>query len=936
MNQKQTTYNLKIKSIERGKGMKIAKNSFRKRMIATIMTILMVFVCIVPLPEKETAAAGTKKITEVYLGYDVIDPQYTQWTNAGGIIVYFGHGTIAAGDDNTTTDYGIPFNVLEKNGDTYLLDGHAPLSAKIIAPGTNNWTSSNIYAYLRDTFYDTSSDNASSFLSKSEKALIQSTALSNETYYYDSTSDTISATDTGGLLAVTDEADNEYVYSMSLAEYINYYGCSKVYNGKGYDDNSDVLAAKGKTGAHHFLRSQGNSLLSVYGSGKAVDNAGNQWVRICPAMHVSLNSDTVRFTKVAGYDNGDFKEVSETASKEWTLALADGNNSFTATAAPSNITKDFGGTVSISVGNVTTGENASTQISGMLVDSSDTVLYYGKIGDSTETSIDLDIPDGLAVGNYTLYVFSEKIAGYNWSSYASNMVGLPITVKDEHKVSVEIDTGSETASGELIQSGIVNTQNMDELVISAKDGYFFEDDFADMVMYQVEPNKSGISEYQTGAANLETSYGIKLEVVDNTELHITGKPNCSLSIKLPEAHLKYGVDISISDLEESYIYGDAISYKARFSATLAGTLLDTTPEGVIRSDEIKYYSTNEAVATVNEQNGSVTIKAVGTFKIKIKVAASNFHDAYEKESEIITVVPKDLTGLADIAFAVSDKYEYNAKEWKPVLNVSFGNIKLVENKDYILNYPDDMLNVGKKSFGFSFIGNFTGMSVAVGEITDAIFVMPDKPYVVKGTKGDNEYYNSKVTIVPAEGYLISASKDGTYGKTLTYSESISDGKIYLKNAITGAVSDSISVPDMLIDTEAPSITGAADGNAYYGESINVVIEDLDLVELKINDEAVEITGNKISLELSSNKGKEKYVIWMKDAAGNENTLVVDVMDEWTKLGYVPENKTIRLTTDEQYMLLDEGKWTISGDDTVYSGGIAFYVNQEGEYIFTQE
>ena len=34
--------------------------------------------------------------------------------------------------------------------------------------------------------------------------------------------------------------------------------------------------------------------------------------------------------------------------------------------------------------------------------------------------------------------------------------------------------------------------------------------------------------------------------------------------------------------------------------------------------------------------------------------------------------------------------------------------------------------------------------------------------------------------------------------------------------------------------------------------------------------------------------------------------------------------------------LDEGTWNVSGDTTNYSGGITFYVEEDGEYEFTKK
>ena len=80
-------------------------------------------------------------------------------------------------------------------------------------------------------------------------------------------------------------------------------------------DGDTVISHQNLTalGAHHWLRTAvttGNKRASVY-TGGALDafDANNVWVRMCPAMNITLNN--VAFTKAYSYTNGNFSAVSD-------------------------------------------------------------------------------------------------------------------------------------------------------------------------------------------------------------------------------------------------------------------------------------------------------------------------------------------------------------------------------------------------------------------------------------------------------------------------------------------------------------------------------------------------------------------------------------------------------------------------------------------------
>lgn len=177
-------------------------------------------------------------------------------------------------------------------------------------------------------------------------------------------------------------------------------------------------------GSENFCAAYVDENGSVNSGGRDVDSSYG----VRPAFN--LNLEKVLFTSASGAKNSDFKETSDSSSNEWVLTLSDKNTGFTASRNGTGDVKKGEKVSLINIGNYTTTDGVkSTQISAMLVQD-DTVYAYGKIADVTATTADITIPnkDEISVGNYTLKVFSERANTGNVTSYASNMIDIPIKI----------------------------------------------------------------------------------------------------------------------------------------------------------------------------------------------------------------------------------------------------------------------------------------------------------------------------------------------------------------------------------------------------------------------------------------------------------------------------------------------------------------------------
>ena len=175
-----------------------------------------------------------------------------------------------------------------------------------------------------------------------------------------------------------------------------------------------------------------------------------------PAFNLNLNS--VLFTSAAmggkaasGIGSG-LTAVTDYDGNEWKLTLLDSDRNFNASASTGAVlTKKYGysdWTVDITYSGANTGENE--YVSAMLVDSSDNVLYYGRLrniasnGDSNG-NLTISVPSGLSAGAYSLHVFSEQDNGDYKTDYASAFQTVTLTVDN---TAPTLSAVSATRSGE--------------------------------------------------------------------------------------------------------------------------------------------------------------------------------------------------------------------------------------------------------------------------------------------------------------------------------------------------------------------------------------------------------------------------------------------------------------------------------------------------------
>ena len=210
--------------------------------------------------------------------------------------------------------------------------------------------------------------------------------------------------------------------------------------------------------------------------------------------------------------------------------------------------------------------------------------------------------------------------------------------------------------------------------------------------------------------------------------------------------------------------------------------------------------------------------------------------------------------------------------------------------------------------------------------------VPKNAYSLSGKAGNNNYYVSDVNVNPASGYSVSSKLKGAYSTSILYTGK--NQKIYLKRKSDGALTDAITIKeDYKIDKDAPTIS-QSDNSKVYSDELSVEISDDHLQTFIIDGESFTVTKTSTTAKLDPMNGAKTFKLKAEDEAGNTTSAAITVMATWLKDKIIPGDKLLPLDSSESYKL-GSGKWTVSGDSTIYNGGGTVYVNADGDYTFTQ-
>ena len=231
----------------------------------------------------------------------------------------------------------------------------------------------------------------------------------------------------------------------------------------------------------------------------------------------------------------------------------------------------------------------------------------------------------------------------------------------------------------------------------------------------------------------------------------------------------------------------------------------------------------------------------------------------------------------------------------------------------------------------------------MAEYTIRYLETPETPYEIQSQPGNNGYYRDDVVLNAPEDYMISASPDSGFAKSLLYVEGMT--KVYLKRDSDNALTDEIELGEIRIDKESPKLVGITDdkdnsltitsGQDVYADSLLISLEDENLVSIRIGNLITKITDGKADIILKADGEIKPITVVAEDIAGNTYEMNFTLYASWRKSDQVPAGMSVTLETGHQYRFGD-GSWKVDGDSTVFNGEQAFYVRKTRKYRITQE
>jgi LPXTG-motif cell wall-anchored protein len=360
-------------------------------------------------------------------------------------------------------------------------------------------------------------------------------------------------------------------------------------------------------------------------------------------------------------------EYTSDTAKEWKVTLLDTARTFTAQAANgATTTKDAGysnWSVDITYSNAKTDTNE--YVSAMICDENDNVLYYGNIAQNSASGTQtVNIPTGLAVGNYTLKVFSD-IALEVTPPKAETPTGFTATSENggtlnnvTTNMQYSIDGGANwNVTGTTIDIADVTAANGVQVYAKGEAGITADSDETITVTQAVKPAGLTKTDCTTAANNDGKISGVnntmEYRVSGSTDAWtaVTGATITGLSNQSYDVRIKASGTVLASEAQ-------SISISA-YVAPPAPTAADYTDVDKAISEipaDLSVYTNasvnvlNDAVAAVDRNKTQAEQATVNGYATAIRdaIKALKYKDAdYSKVDTAIGKIPADLSGYTD-------------------------------------------------------------------------------------------------------------------------------------------------------------------------------------------------------------------------------------------------------------------------------------------------
>ena len=219
---------------------------------------------------------------------------------------------------------------------------------------------------------------------------------------------------------------------------------------------------------------------------------------------------------------------------------------------------------------------------------------------------------------------------------------------------------------------------------------------------------------------------------------------------------------------------------------------------------------------------------------------------------------------------------------------------------------------------------------------------PAEAYTFTGEKGNNDYFTGDVSINAPAGYRISYRLGDSYADSLAYTRD--NGFVYLRRNSDGAMTGAVQiVENVKQDGEKPSLAqelydengkSLSASGSIYANLLNFAIQDAHLSVVRVDGKDVPVNNNRAEISVETNGGARTVRIEAEDEAGNTFATNLVFMAAWMTDMTVPAGTQVLLQTGNTYNL-SSGKWSMSGDSSIYTGGNVFYVRQDITETFSK-
>lgn len=273
-----------------------------------------------------------------------------------------------------------------------------------------------------------------------------------------------------------------------------------------------------------------------------------------------------------------------------------------------------------------------------------------------------------------------------------------------------------------------------------------------------------------------------------------------------------------------------------------------------------------------------------------------FKGNYNGEKRItFNIIPKALT-QSDVNISTIENYTFEDKAIEPKPTITFGDVTLVEDKDYTLEYENN-ISVGTATIKVTFIGNYSG-NAKTTFVIDAKDLTNDNKLVLNSdnTIPSQIYTGEAIEPKPGIKYGDKVLEEGK-DYILSYENNINVGEATVKVTFigdyTGEKEYTFNIEKKAATADNTVITGIPDTTEYTGNEIKPELN-------------VTVDGRILELD------KDYTVVYENNVNIGEATVKVTFIGNY-------EGETSRTFTITPFVITDDNVKISTIADQIYTG-----------------